>query len=443
VSDSFETPEGAFEMDIVEYKQDGSVTNWVSANSNRSTIVSNEVAYTGIRPIDGATTNLILNLDKAGTSLSRAITNKLDIEDAPVYVDTLIQFTPSMTEPVIMPDFKIALYVNAQSNLVVIHNVYTDPVFGDIEGRYSDYTQIETNSIIDLEGDINPDQWYRLSTKVEKNIYGDRGTKIWLDGAPLSSPLGFDANANTNGGTLFIHRSNLLNINVVSFNGIGALDEFVVSDTKPSSIASTVVHLRLVSAGTGYAIFTVDGETIAEGSEVTDGTEVTISAPDWYRITDISGAFTNTLATLLPSSVAVETLLTDASCGAVTATVELISGSTTVGDKAYSNNTIKSWADIDGVSEADFSNYEGHFLLNISTSAVAEISIELIVIVDTNITAITVGPTNSVNFADLNGMLILRNSSDLVAWEVPAEMGVTAEVVTVTNGLKFIKAIVE
>jgi len=182
--------------------------------------------------------------------------------------------------------------------------------------------------------------------------------------------------------------------------------------------------------------------TIAEGGVVADGTTVTMTAPDWYRITGITGALTNTPATPLPASVAIETLLANASCGAVTATVEVISGSTTVGDKAYSNSVIKSWADIDGVSEADFSNYENNFLLNISTSVVAEISIESIVIVDTNITAITVGPTNLINFADLNGMLSLRNSSDLAAWEVPAEMGGAAEVVTVTNGLEFIKAMV-
>jgi len=135
VSDSFETTDGgSLDLPISQYKYTtydvgaDTFTNyvWFAAEGDASTIVATNAAYADIvgeGPISNETSELILNLNTEGNTLSRTV--GVDFVSAPYYVDTLIKFTPSEDDPEINdPNAKIAMYVNAQSNLVVVHKSY-------------------------------------------------------------------------------------------------------------------------------------------------------------------------------------------------------------------------------------------------------------------------------------------------------------------------------
>ena len=420
VSDSFETV--ATNTAIGEYKLGvggQNVTNWFSTGA--STIEVNDPnygAYTGGYPIDALDKDQILNLDTAGTTLSRAVTNVVDISLANVYVDTLVQFVlsdgaPSVDTTIGTTDVKIALYVNAQSNLVVVHNSID-----------SNYEYQPTNSVVNNIGPIVPGDWYRLS--MELSNIGEYATRLYLDGTELTSAesVADDDTYTAGTGSYFLNLSDSQNFDAISFEGTGLLDELVVSSTAPD-FGTSVVWLTLSSP---------DGKvTFSPVSPVESGTEVTMTAADWYEINAVTGPFTAAPTLTLPAGEVTAVLSATADC-TVTAAATLVSG------------TDATWADAYGVSEAEFAagTYENNYLLNISTGAVAEIVITSIA-VDGIETTITVGSDGDVvDFADIYGDLTVEDSSDLVTWGIFGGYGVssaTAEsTVVVTNGLQFLKA---
>jgi len=424
VSDSFEDPEGVDGKAIGDYKlnmPNSGDTNWFANASDASVIVTNDptyAAYTGGYPIAGADKELILSLDTAGNELSRAVTNVLDIEDGDVYVDTMVQFVLSDEAPVITEtDIKVALYVNSESNLVVESKMYSNTV---------DYVHVRTNSVIDLGYPIDPAKWYRLSMRVTFDA-PDTLTDIYIDGTLITHPNAYDIDNAVNGGSSFLSIDPLeMDLSAVSFKGTGLLDELVVSDTAPDISTPTVIQLVFAGGSGSFA-------TLAEPdvSSVTSGTEVIMTAAEWYEITGVTGPIDET-GFAVPAN-AVTTTVTSASDCTVTATV------------AQVDSDLADWAVLYGVSkaQADAGTYNNNYLLNISPSEVAEIVIESIVIVDTNITEITLGPTNIIDFGSMYGALSVSNSSDLVSWSVPMEVGNAAETYTITNGLNFIKAVVK
>jgi hypothetical protein len=442
VSDSFEAPEGSFGLPIKEYKlvvsgAQNEISNfvWYAESGDASTIVSNDAAYADIEgdgPITNDTAELILNLETEGNTLSR--TAGVSIASAPVYVDTLIKFTPSEDDPEInMTDVKVALYVNAQSNLVVVHTFY--------EGGT---TPVTTNSVID--GGINPDAWYRLSMEVSTNALALPATRIFVDGTAITHPNAYVPGGASGGGEWFVNTDSAFDVDLISFQGTGLLDELVVSDTAPNFEEPAAILLTLYSPDAQV--------TFSPVGPVESGTEVTITADEWYRIDSVTGPINETIAGL-PAKAVTNVLTAGASC-TVTATAAMVSGDLPLGGGTYPAGDVAAWAlaqtpplgetDVTGVMEDDY-------LMNVAPGTDPVLTI----------TAITVGATSvdvdvtttAGNLNDVNGTLTLQASdtvdgtyTSIGQAEITIGAGTTTVTVTFTpaGGLDptdFYKAVVE
>jgi hypothetical protein len=441
VSDSFEAPDGSDGMLISQYKY-GLTTNgvdevtnyvWVAAAGDASSIVSNDAAYadiTGDGPISNTTAELILNLETEGNTLSRTV--GVSVASAPVYIDTLIKFTPSEDDPVIdTSDVKVALYVNAQSNLVVVHSMYAAPP--------GDYSVIpETNSVIAA---VNPDQWYRLTMKVIQDG-SETFTSIWLDGNLIMHTNAFDL-AGSNGGTLFRSvEAGLPMIEKVSFQGTGLLDELVVSDEAPYYAPITVAEITLVAQG-GAVTFDPVGP-------VNSGDTVTMTATDdWKVIASIAGPVDE--AGMVQAESITTTLTASASC-TVTAVVDYAQGNYSIGGGSYPISSVGPWAVANGLGEVDVTAaMEDDYLLNVAPATDATISIVATAHAGATIT-VTVGSSDpAVDFQDLNGTLKLYSRASLTSgsWTEFGSYAVgggSSEVDIVFDGVNptdFFKAVVE
>ena len=456
VSDSFETTDshpgvdGSFGLPIGEYKTTTYVvgvdtfTNyvWYAAAGDASTIISNDAAYADIEgdgPISNTTAELILNLETEGNTLSR--TAGVSIASTPAYVDTLIQFTPSEDDPEIdMTDVKVALYVNAESNLVVRHKM-----FG---------ASVETNSVLSA---INPDAWYRLTLEV-KNLdgFGTYATRVRIDGVAVTHANAYvePFDAVTTGGEWFLNYqvgTGNDTVKLVSFQGTGLLDELVVSDEEPNFGGGPVaIMLTLVGIGDGGAVFTAGGSPV---TEVESGTEVTIEATtDWYVISSVTGPINEDVSGLLPADSIVTTLTATASCTVTADTAVVSSGSTGIGGGTYPLSLVAPWAIANSLGEGDITGeMEDDYLLNVAPGTNAGIVIDSIEVSGTTVTIVVSTLNNLVDFDNINGTLKLYSATtvDGTYTEVgSASVGsgddsVQIDITGVANPTDFFKAVCE
>ena len=239
---------GMYKAYVWDISSQQTATNlaWEAGAGDASTIQAFEGSYTkNTRPIAEANAQeQALKLETEGQTLTRYVAFQ-DIDDgsgtlgipltqpvpisfisAPVYVDTLIKFTPSEDDPEVTDDgvLKAAIFVNASSNLVVCHK-FTDGV-----------TFTLTNSVFDAIT-IDPEQWYRLTIKlaVDATLLTP-ALEIYLDGTKLTHANGaVDMNTFT-GGSLFFALSaggmggGNSDLSQVSFQGTGYVDDLVVAD---------------------------------------------------------------------------------------------------------------------------------------------------------------------------------------------------------------------
>jgi len=420
LADSFE--EGAVDDPIGEYKMvvsgaQNEITNlaWYAASGDASALALTNAAYADIvgdGPIAGDSA-MILNLATEGNTLSR--TAGVDCAASPVYVDTLIQFTPSEDEPTITStDLKIALYVNAQSNLVVVHSMFTDPP--------NTWTVIpETNSVIDLGAPIDPAKWYRLTIAVSENGAGATETfsQIYIDGTLISHEHAFDVVGETNNATYFRSiQETVTDLKLVSFQGTGSLDELVVTNSLPDFGTPAAVMLTLASVGDGTVTFTAAGIGV---TEVESGTEVVMTASDWYQIIDITSDGAGFMATGLPldanSQVVTSTVSATEDC-IVTVTNAVVSGPYPLAPE-YDLGSIATWALNYGVSQANAPTYIDQYLLNVAPAVTAELVITSIVVDKgagtTTITVEAQNDSDAVDFDALNGEVTVYSTADLAA----------------------------
>jgi hypothetical protein len=455
VSDSFETTDshpgvdGSFGLAIGEYKTTTYVvgadtfTNyvWYAAENDASTIISNDAAYADILgdgPITNTTAELVLELATEGNTLSR--TAGVSVASSPAYVDTLIRFTPSEDDPEIdMTDVKVALYVNAESNLVVRHKM-----FG---------ASVETNSVLSA---INPEAWYRLTLEV-KNLdgFGTYATRVLIDGVAVTHPNAYvePFDAVTTGGEWFLNYqvgTGNDTVNLVSFQGTGLLDELVVSDEMPNFEVPEVIMLTLVGIGDGGATFTVGGSPV---TEVETGTEVTIEATtDWYVISSVTGPIDQDVSGLLPASSIVTTLTATASCTVTADTAVVSTGSTGIGGGTYPLSLVAPWAIANSVPEGGLTEaMEDDYLLNVAPGTDAQIQIDSIEVSGTTVTIVVSTLNTLVDFDEINGTLKLYSATtvDGTYTEVgSASVGsgddsVQIDITGVANPTDFFKAVVE
>ncbi len=114
-------------------------------------------AYAGsVRPLAGSTAALALSLDTGGKTLVRTANNRgaFDYSASPIYLDTLVTFTPSADHPAISdPTVKAAVFMDTNLHLWVCHGV---------GGAGQNRSNSDTGLV------LNTNDWHRLTIKLGK-----------------------------------------------------------------------------------------------------------------------------------------------------------------------------------------------------------------------------------------------------------------------------------
>jgi len=476
VSDSFEADAGVMNSQIGNaagmYKAYVSTmppfTNfaWKAEAGDASTIQAFEGDFPyGHRPItDQTEPSQALKLETEGTTLTRYVAftepdeedgrthpTSTSFQDTPVYVDTLIKFTPSEDDPEITADGfnKLAVFVNASSNLVVCHK-YRDM---GVEAF------MPTNSVFTQLGEINPEQWHRLTIMLAYNKTADTtfyvpAFEIYFDGIKLTHPNGAQ-NSNpgvyTDGSWFFALSAGAyyggdITLSEVSFQGTGYVDDLVVTQIAPHFAEPAGIPLTLVFNDDWLNVM-ANGASVVSNGTVTSGTTLTITAEDWYQITSVGGTGITWEGTdpEWDGTTPLGEKITSAS-GTITAsgadlTATIGAGLYYTGEMPTGHNyqgqdaaKVTAWAIANNLSMADLNAtgadaYVDNYLLNVGTNATAQIEIASIVYTPAagadpataTITVKAVNAADGVNFNRLNGTLAVQTTSDLTTGFTDAE----------------------
>ena len=390
-------------------------------------------------------------------------------EEMSVYVDTMVQFTPTEdgNAPTTDPADKLAIWLNVASgegenatsttNLCVLANGIANE-FGD--------PFLEAQTYIFDKQNIQPGVWYRLTVKVIPNLtvgdYPRPAFMIYLDGELLKTgtpacneeflALFEDLDekivaANAQGG-LFVS----LDLNSqdpyfygVGFKGSGAIDDLVITSEEPNFLTTTTLDFTLSwGEGVSAVSYTINGgEPTAAVSgvavQVPANAAVTITATpvnDWYQITGGTESFTITAATTREITAAL--VASPFPEGGVT-------------------SDIKAWADAKEISldaiKADKAKAFKSYLMNTALDADPQIKITAIEQVDTGWKITVQGTTSddsTINLGTINGQLQVKTAQNLagLADATPAVYQYTLDaagnaVITVTGDNKnFMRATV-
>ena len=278
VADTFEaTDQGTLGQLIGTYKQvvtgaQFQNTNcvWVAASGDASAIAANVGSYTGTRPVTNDDSSAyVLNLSTEGQTLTRnlGVTNDFLLGD-PVYVDTLIKFTPSEDNPTISDaNVKAAVFVNVASNLVV-------------------YSGTESSGSIstDVGMKIDPSQWYRLTIKLGAFAGNSvAGFQVFVNGSAITNMAAYMDDGVTHPGTWFINPSANSYLSAVAFQGTGMVDDLAVS-SMANGFGTPAAILLTLSFGADIRSVLTNGAPALTGAVVPTGTEVAINAAPWYHL---------------------------------------------------------------------------------------------------------------------------------------------------------------
>ena len=455
---------GLYKMGVTGTQNENTNFVWFADQNDASKIVTGVGAYSGARSITNANAQAqVLQLETEGGTLTRPLyvngaTGSVDFSAAPVYVDTLLKFTPSETDPENITEasgIKIAVYVNSSSNLVVIHKYTDGSVF------------IRTNSVFTSLGVIDPAAWHRLTIKLAYSETGDNGFynplfEIWFDGDRLTHANGaVNTTTYSGGGYFFPLVDGNIQLTQVAFQGTGALDDLVVADwTTP--LKSTGLLLTL-SFNDDLLDVTFDSSAVTNGQVVTvgaSGSALAIQAIDWYQVNGVTGtgvSYSGSTGSLSQASSG--TVTVDQSGRTATIEASQYTGTIPTGlPGAYANvpaDKLSAWAVASGLTQAQVmanaADYLDNYLLNIDESIDANLEITSITIDEVaEIATITVSATDpAVNFNSINGELVVWTSDDLTSWGEPVSYSIsltTASEVTIDVPYaagSFIKARVE
>ena len=409
---------------------------WDAGAGDASTIQAFEGSYTGARPItnenpraqvlkletEGQTLTRFINFtkDDGGTSEGFPLTTPTTIPvtaSDPVFVDTLMKFTPSEDDPEINDGsgIKLALFVNVNSNLVLRHKYY-------VNGNYVPVSSVFTDQVID------PEKWYRLTIKMQYNSgYAAMQAWLWLDGNQLTHYNGeVDENVLHNGPIFYTLSETQKTLEQVSFQGTGWVDDLVVArEAAPFSGGQTGITLTLVFDDDVLDV-TVNSDPVADGDPVESGSTLVITAIDWYQINSITGeGISYDGDTGEQTLTSTGTITADGPGRTATIDASQLTGniSTDLGG-AYNSipaDKLAAWAVKSGLSfqdvQANAADYLDNYLLNIDESIDAQIKITGIVYDPVTETAtITVSATDpAVDFTKLNGTLVVQTADDLAS----------------------------
>lgn len=297
-----------------------------------------------------------LELNTEGATLWRTMnygngtempTSGVDVPDGGIYIDTMVQFTP--TEGADVPlkptsgegdnavySDKLAIWLasssdSAETNLMVFAKSF------DFQSE-STTTKFETYKLAYVDGDaainVNPGEWHRLTVK-GRNIpdaTGDEATveisvfTIYLDGkmlkavpdteqqAPFTSEFlegyGEDDSLKTElaSNTMIAglgetkNKGTAFSLTAVGFQGTGAIDALNITAENPfggTPAATEYVLSITLGTGVGTVTYTIDNNstTISTSTGTDNGIKVaagkmvsfTATADGWYTIGEIAG----------------------------------------------------------------------------------------------------------------------------------------------------------
>lgn len=409
---------------------------WEAGAGDASTIQAFDGTYAAGRPItnDNAKAQA-LKLETEGQTLTRYVafteddgsgslgiprTTPTDVEVSsalPVYVDTLMKFTPSEDDPEVTdPNIKLALFVNVSSNLVLRHNYWDGSGY------------VTTNSVFTDLGVINPEQWYRLTIKMQyHDSYGAMQAWLWLDGTSLTHYNGEVGGSSIHNGPIFYTINDSKTLSQVSFQGTGYVDDLVVARDITPFGGQAALTLTLAFDDDVLDVL-VDGQPVQPSAVVESGSTLEITAVDWYQINSVTGdgiTYTGTTGELEGESTG--TITADGPDKTATINASQYTGSISTGFppghpyETLPANKLAAWAVASGLTEQDVAlnaeDYLDNYLLNIDESIAAQLQITSIVYDPVNeIATITVGATDpAVNFTKLNGTLVVQTTDNLAA----------------------------
>ena len=410
---------------------------WEAGAGDASTIQAFDGTYAAGRPItnDNAKAQA-LKLETEGQTLTRYVAftedggsgsdgiplttpDYIDVTSAlPVYVDTLMKFTPSEDDPEVTDtNIKLALFVNVNSNLVLRHKYYVGG---------SGY--LTTNSVFADLGVIDPEKWYRLTIKMQYNEdYADAmQCWLWLDGVSLTHQNGEVSEEVQNGGPIFYTlKETDMTLSQVSFQGTGYVDDLVVARDITPFGGQAGLTLTLAFDDDVLDVL-VDGQPVQPSAVVESGSTLAITAVDWYQINSVTGdgiTYTGTTGELEGESTG--TITADGPDKTATINASQYTGSIPTGFpqghpyETLPANKLAAWAVASGLSEqavaSNAADYLDNYLLNIDESIDAQLEITSIVYDPVlEIATITVGATDpAVDFRELNGTLVVQTTDDL------------------------------
>ncbi len=446
---------------------------------NTVTAYGEEAPYAGTVGVpdaykNEAQNNKYLSVNTVGT-LMRTI-NKVetdtaapyDLESAPLFIDTLVKFTPSEIEPAVGADDKFVMWMDANSNLVVRAGTYKM-----VEGNES---LLVTNAT--LTGTFSADTWYRLTVKMLPQIFGPVQMVVYIDGVQQTYDsaeyVAYDATiwetlvtaelvtpelaAAKTANALFIAAADdgTSEISYLGFEGIGSVDDISFTLDTPAFLNGETTLAFTLALGDGvtaitYTISGTEGTQTAVGAinvPVNGTVTVTgITAADWYTDTAVLAATEGATASGNAFTVAAA-----GSTGTVSATpVPVISIVGTDG-AALTLNQLKAWAaanniDYSDIAAASESNVLKAYLMNDDSVTPSGLKVASIEKVDDGV-EFTFVKTNGSSETEIesdeaiNGSLYVWQGDTIEEMEAatPTEVEISdAGVVTIETTKKFFK----
>ena len=221
----------------------------------------------------GAKNEKYLQLETGKNTLSHGI------GDGQVFVDQLVKFTGFEEEQTFDPEDencpKIAVWMSGYED-----DAEAVPA---VVGETNLYVAVGTDSGITnvkLDYDVEPDTWYRLTIKSLGNVNtaAGRGTQlgfqIFINGAPVAIVEDerayndaweqFEAGAKAlyGKGQLFTSMTTDGTVAAIAYNGIGGLDDLIISEDAPDFAAATPVQLAIPDYTTVVVVKDSEGNEI-------------------------------------------------------------------------------------------------------------------------------------------------------------------------------------
>ena len=412
VGEGYGTTNGYVNMPIGAYKcqtygESGGFTNhpWLAEANDFSKLVEDTSAYAGsVRPLAGSTATLALSLDTGGKTLVRTANNQaaFDFSASPIYLDTLVKFTPSADPPTISdPTVKAAVFVDTNLHLWVCHGV---------GGAGQNSTSSDTGLV------MNTNDWHRLTIMLGKlSGSADYAFKIHVDQTVVSCAVGMDDFA-VSPGPWFWSASNDPSFKEVAFKGRGMLDELVVTDAEPD-LGMSAIFLTL-SFEPAQVVVSTNGVPINNDALVPNGSLIVINARPWYEITSGGTLFTGGDTT---NTVAGTTMIT-----AINGTVAGDAGATnTIAAAAYRQTAfiatglgcdapadkVAAWAITNSLTTLD-SDMLDDYLMNVDAGTNPTLFIDSITVAGTDAT-IMIKATGGVDLQTINGVVNVWTTDEL------------------------------